>query len=216
MTAADPRPSRTEPVERFRATSGRGVGLVSMAAIVALLAYLAVNVQTITGLRLGAGLAFLAAVVWVTQLRPRATAYPDGLHLQNSLRDGWVPWSAIDEVSVRRMLHVWAGDERYVCIGVGAPLRAMVKGRAKGPSSLLGWDRLESYTESSTPLLPDQSEMGYAEYVELRVNDLVAEAKRGSAGRRDRPGARPRRSWAWPEIAILAGTAAVFVVTLVL
>lgn len=212
MTTADQRSSRTEPVERFRPTSGRVLGVLSLVVIAGLVGYLTVNVHSVAGLRLGSGLLFLAVVVWVTQLRPRATAYADVLHLQNSLRDARVPWTAIDGVSVRRMLHVWAGDERYVCIGVGAPLRAMVKGRTRGPSSLLGWDRLESYTEESTPLRPDQSEMGYAEYVELRIGDLVAEAKRRPTNPA-RPVAPPRRLWAWPELTALAGAAVVFVST---
>lgn len=204
---------RPEPVERFRATSGRFVGYASLAVIAGLVVYLAVNVHSMTGLRLGTGLIFLGVLVWVTQLRPRATAYEDALHLQNSLRDALVPLAAIDEVSVRRMLNVWVGDQRYVCVGIGTPLRRMVKGKTRGPSSLLGWDRLEDYTESATPLNPDQSAMTYPEFVEIRLTGLVADAKgREGAAQAD----RPHDLWAWPEIVALAGTGAAFVLSLLL
>lgn len=205
-------PARTEPVERFRPTSGRFVGYASLAVIAGLIAFLAVNVHSMTGLRLGTGLIFLAVLVWVTQLRPRATAYDDALHLQNSLRDAFVPLAAIDEVSVRRVLNVWVGDRRYVCVGIGTPLRRMVKGKTRGPSSLLGWDRLEDYTESATPLRPDQTAMSYPEFVEIRINGLVEDAK----GREGATDERPHHLWAWPEIVALVGTAAAFVLSLLL
>jgi hypothetical protein len=216
MTAAQGRPGRAEPVERFRPTSGRLVGFGSVAVIAALLVYLALEVRSLTGLRLGAGLVFFGVLTWVTQLRPRATAYPDELHLQNSLRDVTVPLSQVDEVRVGRMLNVWVGERRFVCIGIGAPLRTMVRGKSRGPSSLLGWDRLEAYTEESTPLRPDQSAMTYADFVETRITELVEDARRRSTLEAATMGARPTETWAWPEITALALTATAFGATLLL
>ncbi len=219
MTAAQGRPGGAEPVERFVPTSGRLVGYLSLVVIAGLLVHLALNVHTTTGLRLGTGLLFLGVLVWVTQLRPRATAYPETLHLRNSLRDATVPLALVDEISVRRMLVVWVGPERYVCIGIGTPLRKIVKAKTRGPSSLLGWDRLEAYTESATPLRPDQTAMSYQDFVETRIAALVEDARRRSQS----PGAEartsdeePRRTWAWPEIIALAGTGTAFVLSLVL
>jgi hypothetical protein len=216
MTAAQERSAHEEPVERFRATSGRIVGSVSLAVVAALLVYVALGVQTATGLRLATGLVFLGVLVWVTQLRPRATAYPDVLHLQNSLRDATVPLVAVDRVAVRRMLSVWVGDRRYVCIGIGTPLRTMVGIRSRGPSSLLGWDRLEAYTEEATPPHPDQSATSYPGFVETRIADLAEDARRRAALRPGATAPPPRETWAWPEVVALAGTAAAFVLSLVL
>lgn len=200
------------------------LGYSSLAVIAGLLVFIAVDVHTTTGLRLATGLLFAAVAIWVTQLRPRATAYADVLHLRNSLRDSTVPLAAIEEVSVRRMLNVWVGERRYVCIGIGTPLRRMVKGSGRGASSLLGFDRLEDYTERSTPLLPDQSAMTYPEFVELKIADLVRDAKQAAASRGGPAGGSaeeavttpPRHSWAWPEIIALAGTGLAFVLSLVL
>src|SRR5512139_68793 len=117
MTQAEGESTRPRPVERFHPTSGRHVGILSIAAIVGLLVYLAVDVHTVNGLRVAAGLVFFGVLIWVTQLRPRATLYPRTLHLQNSLRDTSVPLAVVDGVSVGRMLSVWVGERRYVCIG---------------------------------------------------------------------------------------------------
>ncbi|HSJ21274.1 MAG TPA: hypothetical protein VK964_11935 [Nocardioidaceae bacterium] len=216
MTAAQEPPVRTEPVVRFRATSGRVVGSVGLAVVAALLGYVAVGMQNTTGLRMATGLVFLGVLVWVTQLRPRATAYPDVLHLQNSLRDATVPLAAVDGVTVRRMLNVWVGDRRYVCIGIGIPLHKMVGFESRGASSLLGWDRLEAYTEEATPPLPDRSAMSYPDFVEARIADLVRDARRRADLRPGATAALPRETWAWPEIVALAGTAVAFVLSLVL
>jgi hypothetical protein len=179
MTAAHDEPGGAEPVEKFVPTSGRVVGYLSLAIIAGLLVYLALDVQTTLGLRLGTGLLFAGVLVWVTQLRPRATAYPEVLELRNSLRDATVPLVLIDTVTVRRMLNVWVGEERFVCIGIGTPLRKMVKAKgSRGPSSLLGWDRLEAYTEQATPLRPDQTAMSYQDFVETRIVGLVEDARR--------------------------------------
>lgn len=216
MTAGQDGPGRMKPVERFHPTSGRVVGYLSVAVIAGLLLYVAVNVHSVTGLRLAAGLVFLGVLIWVTQLRPRAIAYPDTLLLQNSLRDATVPLALVDGVSVRRMLTVWVGEERYVCIGIGSSLRKLVKSKPRGPSSLLGWDRLEAYTEEATPLRPDQTAMSYATFVETRIAGLVDEAKRRTAPDIGTPGPAARRTWAWPELVALVVTGVAFVVTLLL
>jgi len=216
MTGAQPRPGRAEPVEQFHATSGRFVGMASLGVIAALLAYLALTMQTVTGLRVGAGLVFFAVLVWVTQLRPRATAYEEELHLRNSVRDATLPLVLIDGVRVGRMLNVWVGKERYVCVGIGAPLRTMVRAKTRGPSSLLGWDRLEAYTEESTPPDPDQIATSYPDFVERRIVGLVEDARRRSGSDEAAEDQRPREVWAWPEIIALCLTGALLLVTLLL
>lgn len=216
MTGAQDRPGRAEPVEQFHATSGRFVGMASLGVIAVLLVYLALTMRTVTGLRVGAGLVFLAVVVWVTQLRPRATAYEEELHLRNSVRDASLPLVLIDGVRVGRMLNVWVGQERYVCVGIGAPLRKMVGAKTRGPSSLLGWDRLEAYTDASTPPAPDQTATSYPDFVERRIVALVEDARRSSGPDEAAADQRPREVWAWPEITALCLTAALFLVTLLL
>lgn len=215
MTPAQEAPGRPEPVERFQPTSGRFIGYAGLVVIAGLLVFLVVSEHTVAGLRIGAGLLFAAVLVWATQLRPRAVAYRDTVLLRNSFRDALVPLAVVDDVSVRRMLNVWVGERRYVCIGIGSSLRKMVKSRSRGPSTILGWDKLERYTEESTPLRPDQTAMDYATFVETRLQALVDEAKRRTSPE-DAAVEQPRETWAWPEIAGLVATGLALVVTLLL
>ncbi len=216
MTQTEGEPTRPRPVERFHPTSGRHVGILSIAAIVGLLVYLAVDVHTVNGLRVAAGLVFFGVLIWVTQLRPRATLYPRTLHLQNSLRDTSVPLAVVDGVSVGRMLSVWVGERRYVCIGIGKPLRKMVRLKSRGSSALLGWDRLEAYAEQATPPRPDQSAMNYSDFVETRIVEQVDDVHRRTAGAGDDAEPEVHETWAWREIAALVVTGALFLVTLLL
>lgn len=216
MSTPQGTPGPSEPVERFHATSGRLVGTVSLVVIVVLVAYLAVTEQNAVGLRVGTGLLAFGVLVWVTQLRPRATVYPETLILQNSVRDSHVPLTAIDGVAVGRMLTVWTEEGTYDCIGIGKPLRKMVKAKKRGPSSLLGWDRLESYTENATPPRPDQSAMEYTDFVEERLVSLVQDARRRDSRDDDAPDPRPWKTWAWPEIAALTVTSLAFAVSLLI
>lgn len=210
---AHPQDTATKPVERFRPTSGRIVGYITLAVLVGLLAYIAVDARTLNGLRVALGLAFFGVLVWATQVRPRATAYPRALELKNSFRDTTIPLAMVDEVTVHRTLNVRAGGNRYVCIGIGQSLRRMVKSKGHGPSSLLGFDRLESYHRDANLPRPDQTTMSYPAFVVTRIEGLAADAKRSSRGTTDQ---RPQQTWAWPEIIALAGTGLAFVVALAL
>lgn len=206
----------TEPVERFAPTSGKVVGYTSLAVIVALLVYLAADVHTLTGLRIGLGLAFFGVLVWTTQLRSRAAVYPRHLHLKNSLRDTTIPLVAIDGVVVRRTLNVFVDGNKYVCVGIGTPLRKLVKAKSTGPSAMLGWDKLDSYTRAQTPLNPDQTLTDYSTFVETRITGLVEEARRSPDAGSSGTTGEPEHSWAWPEIIALAVLGAAFVLSLLL
>ena len=52
------------------------------------------------------------------------------LVLRNMLSTIYIPLAAIEEVAVRQVLAVRAGDKRYVCAGVGRTLRQAMKGSA--------------------------------------------------------------------------------------
>ena len=92
----------------------------------------------------------------------------------------------------------------------------MVRAKTRGPSSLLGWDRLEAYTEESTPPDPDQIATSYPDFVERRIVGLVEDARRRSGSDEAAEDQRPREVWAWPEIIALCLTGALLLVTLLL
>lgn len=206
---------RDEPVERFNATSGRFVGSLTLVSVAVIVGYVVVDAHTLDGLRVATGALFVGVLVWLTLLRPRATAYRDVLRLQNSVRDVDVPLALVEDVHVGRMLTVWAGEERFVCVGVGAPLRELARGRKGGPGSLRGWDHLEEYSHQPTPprQLPTAS---YAEFVEGQILALAEDARRRSGAQGTAQAPEPGHEWAWAGIVALAVTAVAFLVTLLL
>lgn len=216
MTSAQGGRGRGEPVERFHATSGRFVGSMTLAVLAAVLVYVVVDVHSVDGVRLGTGALFFGVLVWLTQLRPGAVAYADVLHLMNSVRDVDVPLALIDDVHVGRMLSVWVGEERYVCVGIGTPLRALVRPKKAGSSSVLGWDRLEEDSKYATPPRPPESLMSYPEFVESRIATLAEEARRRRRAEGSPAEERAHGEWAWPGIIALAATGVAFVVSLLL
>lgn len=202
--AASESPGRDEPVERFRPTSGQVVGHLTLAVIGILVVNIAVNERTVTGLRAATGMLFFGAVVWTMLLRPRVTAYADALHMHNSVRDVVIPYVAVEDVTLGRVLSVWAGERRYVCTGIGAPARTVARGAGRGPASLA----------AGTATGPGQG--GYAGFVRSRILELVEDAKRRAAREGGTTDARPRHVWAWRQVVVLGVTGAAFVVSLLL
>jgi hypothetical protein len=175
------------------------------------------NVHSMVGLRIGLGAVFGAVVVWVSQLRPRVTAYTKDLHLKGPLRDARVPYVLIDEVTMAQTLNVWVGEQRLVCIGIGKSLGSDVRQRAKKErqGSLLGASRTREFSEKAELAAPDQTAMSYHTFVVTRIEELVDQAKRDlrrSGGNTE--GEEVRRPYAVPEIVALAVTGLAFLVSL--
>ena len=210
--SSDDTSTTTEPVERFAPTSGRLMGYVGFALSAAALGYVLVEVHTMTGLRVGLAAAFVAVAVWVTQLRPRAAAYPDTLVLKNSLRDTHIPLRLIDEVSIRHTLNVWVGDQRYVCIGIGQSTRTLVRGRKRASAGVIGMERLDDYAARAEASAANRGHMHYEDFVVSRIRALVAAAKERVGTQSAAEGVR--RPVAWPETVALVVLGGAFVVSL--
>lgn len=202
---------RDQPVERFKATSGFFAGYAGLAFAVFTVGYVLLNVHTVTGLRVALGMTLFALVTWVTQLRSRATAYPDHLLLKNSVRDVVIPLTLIDKVTVRQTLNVWVGETRHVCIGIGTPVRSIFKNRKNSQGSPLGMGRMREFSEMAERAAPDQTAMAYEAFVVTRIDELVETAKKKSQG--EAGAAKDHHVYAWPEIGALVVTGVAFVVS---
>lgn len=198
------------PVERFKPTSGTLVGYAGLALAVVVLAYVVLDARNLDGVRIAVGTLLFGMVVWLTQLRPRATAYRDHVVLKGIVRDSHVPLAAVDEIALGQTLNLWVGDERYVCIGIGSSFREEIKASRKREQTL-GTSRMTEFALRSERANTDERAMSYQTFVVTRLEELVDEARRRHRGE---PAPRPRRVWAWPEVAALAVTAAVFVLLL--
>lgn len=189
-----------EVVERFRPTSGRVLGVLGLA-----LAALAVVVSFADGpggfgASVVTGALALAAMTWASMLRPRVWATEESLVMRNMLEVITIPLAAVEQVAVRQVLAVRAGDKRYVSPAVGRSLRQTMSNRRRDPGV---------------------APTSYPDFVEDRISQLAddARARRGIKRYSDEQvalGSEVRRQPAWPEIALVVVTLVAFVVTLVL
>ena len=217
MSATPVNPGDERVLERFKPTTGTFIGVAGLLIAAYALGYVALNVHSMVGLRIGLGAVFGAVVVWVSQLRPRVTAYTRELRLKGPLRDARVPYVLIDEVTMAQTLNVWVGEQRLVCIGIGKSLGSDLRQRAKKErqGSLLGVTRTREFSEKAELAAPDQTAMSYHTFVVTRIEELVDQAKRDlrrTGGSTE--GEEVRRPYAVPEIVALAVTGLAFVVSL--
>jgi hypothetical protein len=201
------------PVERFKPTGGQFVGYAGLAAGALAVGYVALSVHTATGLRVALGAVFFGLVTWVTQLRPRATAYPRHVVLKNSVRDAHVPLAAVDEVALGQTLNLWVGVQRYVCIGIGQSIREDLKARRRKQDITGGGSRLSQLTLMAERASTDERAMSYQTFVVTRLEELVDKAKREPAAG---PEPAARHIVAWPEVAALLVTGLAFGLSFVL
>jgi hypothetical protein len=144
---------------------------------------------------------FGGVLAWASMLRPRLWATGSDLVMRNMLSTTFIPLAAIEQVAVRQVLAVRAGERRFVSPAVGKSWRQAT-----------GAER-RARKEAAAP--------SYPVFVEERLHQLAEEA-------RTRAGVRlmseeqvalasgVRREWAWAEIAALVVTVLGFALALVL
>ena len=189
-------------VERFEATSGRVTGwmtvVLSAVLVVAGLVYLDDGFPAWV---VAAGL--LAGVLaWAAMLRPALWATEEHLVMRNLAETVHIRLVAVEELAVRQVLAVRAGDRRYVSTVVGRSWRkAITSRRAAGVGE-------EGPREG----------MPYADWAEHRLHELVDRARKDAgvrAGSKEQlalPDA-VRREPAVLPLALIAAAAVVLLVS---
>lgn len=207
------RAERQQPVERFKPTTGAFVGWSGLTLAAGTIVYVLLNEHNRFGLQLGLAALFAGLAVWVTQLRPRVTAYPDTLLMQGSIRDTHVPYVLIDEVAMAQTLNVWVGRKRYVCVGIGKSIGFDMRQRVRsqGGNTLFG-SRAYQFT-GKAEVGGTERKSSYQVYVLDRITDLVAASK--ARGLEDAE-PRVRQQYAVPEIAGLLVSGVAFALSLLL
>jgi hypothetical protein len=157
-----------------------------------------------------AACALLALLLWAAMLRPRVSIVGDDLELRNMLETVRIPLAAVEELAVRQLLAVRAGDRRYVSPALGKSRRALRRPVGGGAARA-----------GRTPTSPDRVlDVDYADFVENRIRQRMEDAR---AARGIRPGSQEqvalasevRRSPAWPEVVGVVVLSVAVVVTLV-
>jgi hypothetical protein len=151
-------------VERFPPTSGRFSGwaavLLSAAVVAAMVAYLDDGFPAWVG-----GVALLVGVLsWAAMLRPALWATEEHLVMRNLAETVHIRLAAVEELAVRQVLAVRAGDRRLVSTVLGRTWRKSMMSR-RAPASQDG---------------PHEG-MRYVDWAEHRLRELV-DAARGRAG----------------------------------
>jgi hypothetical protein len=189
-----------EPVERFRPTSGRLLGVIGLVLAAAVVAAGLLDSDGDPPVPLIAGAVAFGVLIWSAMLRPRVWATESDLVMRNMFDTVRIPLAAIETVAVRQVLAVGAGDARYVSPAIGQSWRSTVKaGRAARKPA----DAAESYPG----------------FVEDRIRHLAQDAqarlgiRRYSAEQAALANA-VRRQPAWVELGVLVLAGLVFVVSL--
>ena len=159
---------------------------------------------------------FGAVVLYISTVRPRVMVRDRELVLRNMLTTVHLPLASIEEIAVRQVMAVRAGGKRYVCAGVGRTLRQAMKGSAvQRAREEMGGLRAEMAKATREP------GMNYADFVEIRIQELVNEDRMRRGIKRYSPeadelAAKVRREPALLELGALVATAAFFVVAVAL
>jgi hypothetical protein len=205
---------RREPaVEKFAPNGGTFIAVIGGLVALAFIVLWVVDIHRVS-LWVPALATLGAVIVWMSTVRPRVWVQDHELVLRNMLSTFYIPLAAIEEVAVRQVMAVRAGGQRYVCAGVGRSLRSALKGSsAERARQQVGGLRGE------LAKVPEQG-MNYADFVELRVQELINEDRMRRGVKRysseaDELAKQVRREPAWLEIVALVAALVFLVVGLV-
>jgi len=178
--------------EKFPPTSGRVVGTLAVLLCTALTCYAAFDGAGGIGAPVAWGAAFAGVVSYAAMLRPAVRVESSALVLRNMLDTNVIPLAAIEEVVVRQVLAVRAGEKRYVSPAIGTSFLRTIRPRTDTRGT---------------------RELTYPDYVRDRILHLADGARRRIGSAEVPP---VRHSWAWPVIAALVVTAVGCVVAILL
>jgi len=200
-------------VEKFAPNGGTAIGILGGLVVVAFLVGWAIDIDEVP-LWVPAVALFGGVLLYASTLRPRVLVRGRDLVLRNMLSTVHIPLAAVEELAVRQVLAVRAGGKRYVCAGVGRTLRQAMKGSAVQRAR----EQMGGLRGELEQAAVREAGMNYADFVELRIRELVNEdlARRGMkrfSPEAEELGHQVRRDLAWPEIAGLVVTAGFAVVT---
>lgn len=195
----DKSPGPTGQPESFTPTSGRIFGVVGMLVGATFLVAGLLGSPVVWGL--SAAGALVVVLAWTALLRPSASIDGEVLVLRGMVDTVRIPLAAIEEVSVRQVLAVLAGDKRYTSPAVGRSRKQMFRDdrRPVRGESETGVDAVRLAAES------------YGLFVEDRIRESAADARdrAGIGPGSDEQlalGARIERRVAVPEVVALVLT----------
>ena len=205
--ADEPEQSRGPLVERFATTAGRVLGILALAGAGLVLVDVVTSGRTLTSALVAALAVFVAVVCWMALVRPGLAAYERVLLVRNMASDWEVPWHAIDGAEARQTLRIYAGEDTVHAVGVTKSTRQLLRD-SPGTQDRPGYSASLGAAPAARTARPGQSSgASTQDYVAERVMMLAQAQREASVGR-----SALRRSWALPELALLALSAIAVVV----
>ncbi len=190
---------------RFRPSSGLVMGSLAVIAALVVVA-IAVADPGAVALEVVAGAVLVGVLGWATMLWPRLSVTTEELVMRNVVETVRVPLAAIEQLAVRQVLAVRAGDKRHVSPALGRSWRKAMVG-----------DQPTTRKDADRPI----TEVDYVDYVEQEIRDRMERA-RSAAGvsllsdEQLALAQRVRREPAWLPIALITAAVLGLLVTILL
>lgn len=189
----------------FTPSSGTGAGWTGLViAVIAVVAVL-LDDRTLGGARIALVAAIFGLLVWSYMLRPRVVIGSSELELRNPFTSWHVPLAAIRKVSVRAVTLVYTDDRRFDGVAVGRPVRTLVRGRTVPQRSLgvpgFGANRISEGADASRQ---PKGQLDPNTFADFMTEQVLAHAERAREAAAESELGAARRSWAWPELVVLA------------
>ena len=197
----------TPEVERFRPTSGRVTGWLTVAVAATVVAAGVAYRDDGFPPQVVAGAVLVAVLAWAAMLRPALWVRDrQVLVMRNMLETVHLRLAAVEELALRQVLAVRVADRRWISAVVGRSWRSTISSGRR---------------PAATDAKVTPATVSYPDFVEERLRSLVDDA-RASAG--VRPGSEEqlalpdavRREPAWLAIVLVTAAVLALVVTLFL
>lgn len=203
-----------EQTERFTPTSGRFMGVIGLALAALVVGVGLVDREAGVADWVIAAAAAGGVLVWAALLRPRISLVGQELELRNMTETVTIPLAAIEELAVRQLLVVRAGDKRFLSPALGKSRRQLVRAGTVGGGIGGAIGKLRSTPSDA------RTNVNYPDFVEERIRQRMDDAR---SLRGVRPGSAEqlalasdvRRQPAWAEIVALGASSLALVVTAV-
>ncbi|SEG99515.1 PH domain-containing protein [Nonomuraea solani] len=158
-------------------------------------------------------LGVLTALVYAVALRPATVFTEEGLVGRNPFRTTFLPWAAIDDVTVSHSINVRHGEERVLRLWT-----PMSSARERARAQRRGVPKVERGRFKTEPTLSRSEQAAVEAFAGKTHADWVADQIRDraeSARRRDETAAPVRVTWAYDAIAVLAVAVVLVVASIV-
>lgn len=195
-------------IEKFRPTNSRVFGVLAvLSGTVIPVLWLVDRSAGIPGWLVWASLLF-SVLAFGSMLLPAIWLTPERLVLRNMLESVSIPLAAVEQVAVRQVTAVRAGEKRYVSSAVGKNWRQAL--RSSRPDA-----------DPTAPAPANPHDIAYADFVQQRIYDRATQERHrlGIANSSDEQleaAAGIERQPFWPMIAAVAVCVLGFVTAIVL